>query len=378
MSVRKSEGITPILGTMLLLVIILTMIATVLYWATPTIKAIELDTQVTSATGYFQNANKEVRGLINDGWGCGRNVKLSLSTGGIQMYSDQSDLIEPSEVKVDSGFQPKTPWVMGYNMPDSRYDILFDGLTDELTDKFTIRNLEGSTFSGMVTVECLQGERAGETQSVAVTLALPNPPKADIAITLYDASRITLQTTATPPVVLAQAYVFSLGSIYYFLPSDHGTFHFILQNTGLAMDYPSSPTILTGLLTSECGLSNGVRTLTIYMANFNPRGIYASESGDVTLAMRYSKVGFYGNQDVRGLRLSVGGEYREPWYTSLTDNYLHSHATSVEKYSGFIADSSQNLEPGVIYNVPSSVTGGGKDQVRLNIVWANVDVEIRS
>ncbi len=371
---KGKSGVTPILGTMMLLLIILTMVATVLWWGTPTIRAIEVETQYTSAKGYMENLNREVKDLMMDGWGCSREFKVSIPSGEIQMYQDTNPFIEKEEVVKQGDFQPTTVWMISYNMPNSQYDILFDDITDDTPDKFSLRRLDSALPLGPCEVEvmCLKGELAGESSKTGLSITASGT---SVAISLYDECRITIRDSTTE--VVAEAYVFSLAPIAYRYPTEFGTFHIIQQNTGLTSNYPDTEAVIQPFFTSEASLSGSEKTLTLYMATFKPLGIYKTGSGEYTFGMRYSDAGYYGNMYVKDLRINVGGDYQQAWVNSFSSRFQRYHQSS-STYTGFIRDTTQSPDFGVIYNTPSSMFANHQNLVMVNIIWAGVDVKIGS
>jgi hypothetical protein len=370
---RGKSGVTPILGTMMLLLIILTMVATILWWGTPTIRALEVETQYTSAKGYFESLNREVDGLLMDGWGCARAYKISIPMGNLQLYKDTSPFILEEEVAKQADFKPKTVWVLSYNLPSSNYDVLFEDITDNRVDKFTIRRIDGTgdISSCKVSVECLEGERKGESNAMVKDIKTSGT---SFNMNLYDVSRISVETSTKE--LIAEAYVFSLAPMVYRYPTDRGTFHLMQQNTGLSTDYPEEEAILQPLLMSEASLSGNEKTITLHMADFSPRGIYTTGSGDYTFKMRFSDVGYYGNLRVKDLRMTMDGDYQEAWMEAMTKPFRKSHLSS-SKYTGFLRDDTQS-QKGLIYHTPSSLFAQHQNLVLLNVVWAHIDVEIGS
>ena len=370
---RGKSGVTPILGTMMLLLIILTMVATILWWGTPTIRALEVETQYTSARGYFENLNREVDDLLTDGWGGARSFKISFPMGNLEMYKDTSPFIVEDEIEKQADLKPKTVWVLSYNMPSSNYDLLFEDITDDRTDKFTIRRIDdaGAIPSCKVTVVCLEGERKGESNAMVDNIQSSGT---SFNMNLYDVTRITVETSTKE--LIAEAFVFSLAPIIYRYPTDRGTFHLMQQNTGMSTDYPEEEDILRPLLMSQASLSGNEKTLTLYMADFSPKGIYATGSGDYTLRMRFSDVGYYGNHPVKDLRITLDGDYQGAWIESMTEPFKRSLQSS-SRFTGFIKDDTQS-QGGVIYNTPSSLFAQHQNLVTLNVIWAHVDVEIGS
>jgi hypothetical protein len=356
---------------MMLLLIILTMVATVLWWGTPTIRALEIETQYSSTKGYFENLNREVKILMRDGWGCSREYKISIPSGGLRMYKDSQPFIEEEEIRKEGEIKPKTVWGLSYNLPSSKYDLLFEGVTDESVDNFRVRRIDSPTplAAGGITVECLEGERKGEIQrSGAMSITASGTT---VKLNLYDVSRISVNVSNE---IVAEAYVFNLASIAYRYPTDKGTFHLIQQNTGLSTNYPEEGSMVLPLLMSESSLSGSKNSLTLFMTDFSPRGIYQTGSGDYSLRMRFSDVGYYGNIDVKDLRMTMDGDYKDAWISSLTEKFKRAHVSS-NKFTGFVKDDAQE-EKGVIYNTPSSYFAEHQNLLMFNVVWAGVDVEI--
>jgi len=362
----------------MLLLIILTMVATILWWGTPTINALQVEAQYASVKGNFENLNREIKGMLGDGWGCSRSYKMSIPSGNLVLCTDTSEMIELDEVETHGEYKPKTVWVLSYNLPSSNYDVLFGGMTDEKMDHFFLRRVDDSVAipNCDVEVESLQGETKGELQETYASINIDaSVPGKKIGISLYDASKVTVFTNDKP---IAVAYVFSLGGITYRYPTDRGTFHITQHNTGLSTNYPDSESIISPLLMSEASLSGSRKTLTLYMADFAPVGVYQAGSGDYSLKMKFSSVGYYGNQYIKDLRITMDGEYQETWVQSLSEEFTHSHQSS-SQYTGFIKDDSRTSdEKGVIYNTPSSYFAEHQNRLMLNIIWAGVDVDIGS
>ena len=103
---KDNIGVSPIISTMLLLVLMLSMISAILMWGTPTIETMETLNHHRNLLTQLESVDADLETILYEGTNVSRTRELSNFQGSI-------NVIENDEL-----------WIASFNTVD-RYDILF-------------------------------------------------------------------------------------------------------------------------------------------------------------------------------------------------------------------------------------------------------------
>ncbi len=349
----SEDGITPIIGTLLLLVLMLTMIALILIIGTPQLNSLQTSTQYISTEGYFLAMSQDVRTTVQMGKGAAIESDIYIPTGRMLVEED-TDI-----------------WAMSYNRPDSMYDVTFEHLTDSSTNYFTVNDPTGGSISPMIEVTRLDSDPIESLGTFAGWGRINVQLEGVCSISIID-------TTSSEPL-MAQAMVFELGKVSFNMPTNEGTFHLEMINGQVASDYPRSPDIKDQPFFSDSSSSTNDHDIVINFVDVLPTGIMAAGSGDYTLQFNYAQSLSLVNQEVKNLRLYVGGDMGEAFYDSYSAPARHYHGNP-NAYVGFIKDDLKTPanpdDDCVQYQVYDMTKTDSTGRVRLTGIYALMETEV--
>jgi hypothetical protein len=347
---KDFTGVSPIISTMLILVLMLTMITIVLLWGTPTIHYIETSAQYRASIGDFRTLDTIIENVIHGGINATANTNLRIHSGKLYFNRDET-------------------WVVSYTDCEYTGTVLFDGFGDDDKYKFTIMHTTApikvfvwKVSGNTKTLICVSSELTAEGTS-EITTAQPLEGTAYIEIR---------EPTYEPDDMVAAAWMFDINSFTYKMITMAGTYHIRSVNGGITSDYPSSRHVVDPPLY----LDDNSRTLFLYMIQYVPTGITSGGPGnyniDIKLSAQYIREPK--EEYVKNVRIQIFSKYDTAWYDELVRAQMY-HVGSPRTYVGFVRDTKYNIP---LYQVPNEVNPVENNLVELTLIQCQLEFSLET
>ncbi|MDP6156624.1 MAG: hypothetical protein QGH39_06385 [Candidatus Thermoplasmatota archaeon] len=351
---RDDLGVSPILGTMLILLLMVTMITSILLWAAPMIDEFEDTNQYNSMKGLMESIDHRIDYLMTTGDNSSVNMNLMIPPGTLGVANDREfwlvsfNYLNPLLSEEDDFFYgnfQKNPSNNGGNFVlSSSYNRTVDVLikwvgTDVTEGQYEIhlnKSIAISTINDII-----------ETFSVTVMDHQRQEP-------------------------LSQCMVFSVNHIEGNLKCPSGRFDFIGLNGGVMTEYPnpeepraiSPPEYVESVsITPQIpDLSNKYSTgdcLILNIMDFSSTGLSIAGEGNYGLDLAYPDIRMNDVGEVRNVRLHVYGKYQQCIYNDYSQGFSKGFS-EISGFSGFM----EELDSGTILYKVSNPT----QQERENVV----------
>lgn len=199
-------AVTPVIGTILILVIVSTAITFVLVWGGSYIEHAQMDASFESVYAQFSLFDETLRDLIYGGPNASRENNLAIDEG---------------QITIDSkGIR----MVIMYSL-NRNYDFVLSDFDDDDDTSFTIKALGGSITGAHVFWMMNDSEK-----NISVngdTVSAPWDLVNMIRIDFYHSNTL-----------IGRSWVFDVGCITYELPSSFGTYQMTAENNGVVATSP--------------------------------------------------------------------------------------------------------------------------------------------
>lgn len=322
---RDDIGVSPILGTMLILLLMVTMITSILLWAAPMIDEFEDTNQYNSMKGLMESIDHRVDYLMTNGENSSVNINLMVPPGTLGVADDRES------------------WLVSFNYATPLLSKGDDFFYRELKKNPT--NDAGSfilSSSYNQTVDVLIKWSGGETEGQFGVL-LNNSFAISTINDVVDPFSITiLDHEQQEP--LSKCMVFWVNHIKGNLKCPSGRFDFLALNGGVMTEYPnpeqprviSSPEYVesVSITPSIPDISNKYSTgdhLILNMMNFRSTGLDIAGEGNYGLDMAYSDNNMNDIGEVWNVRLHIYGKFQQCIY----NDYSHGFSKGFSEITGF-------------------------------------------
>ena len=359
---RNNMAVSPVISTMLIMVIMLAMIMAIISWGQPTITNIETGVQHKATVEYMNRMDLRVEEIISMGQGASSPVELTAPGSGVVVASGSggggTSTQFTSRVEV---FEETTRIRVStlYNNNDVSFkDFTTNGFTLEIADA----NLPADVQLHVSVPDADVGEDDQwlELQRI-LDFSWDNDNKT------YFCTLGNLTADLTGPFVnislmdggsrIADCYVYSIGSLSVDLVTPSETYNLHCINTMVTSNYPNQAHVENPPMLMCSPDGEGV---TLYMVHMEPSGVAIGGPGTYRLNLTNRETGSIYKNDVTVLKIAAEGElapsiYRA--YRSRMESSLEGTAATLE------IDNYEGLE----YRFPQSSSGGSVVLVRSNI-----------
>ena len=362
------RGISPILSTMLILLLMVTMITSILLWGTPTVDEFKTGNQYVSMRGLMETIDHRVDFLTSMGVNSSVNMDIIVPTGSLRVESDLEF------------------WTVSYNLESPSIDTGIDFHYGDFEMDEEDRDVGFTIYSPLnqsadVVVEWM--ETGFVVPHYGVFL---NGSRNFTTIEPLDGTfSITVRLNENKEV-LSRCIVFPVNSIRGDFASPKGRFAFRAVNGGIVTEYPSpnnpklvsAPEYLESFSRTESGSpdSNSLSMgdyLILNIMKFNSTGIDKAGQGSYDMSLSYSKMTPYEIGRVQNVRIHVNGKYQRCIYGGFAYKFSKGF-TEIGSFSGFVEESETES---LLFKVEN--TGNYEKEnivnLRINEHFISVDLE---
>ena len=329
---RDKIGVSPILGTMLILLLMVTMITSILLWAAPMIDEFEDANQYNSMKGLMESIDHRVDYLMTTGENSSVNLNLMIPPGTLGIANDREF------------------WLFSFNYVNPLFseedDFLFRDFQKNPQNKAGTFVLS-STYNRTIDI-LINWAEDGKTEGQygillnnSLTLSTINDIVETFSVTVLDHQ---LQEP------LSKCMVFSVNHIKANLKCPSGRFDFLALNGGVMTEYPnpeeprviSPPEYVESVSISPQipEISNKYSTgdyLILNIMNFISTGIDIAGEGNYGMDMAYSDMKMNDIGEVWNVRLHVYGKYQDCIYNEFSKGFSQGFS-EISGFSGFIKE----------------------------------------
>ncbi len=361
---RDGKGVSPILSTMLILLLMVTMITTVLLWATPTIEDFETVNQYSSMRGLMESIDNRVDFLLEMG------LNTSVSTDVV---------VPPGALSVEENVEF---WVLSYrysnpNMEESTYFRYTDFEQNELNEdgKFMI----SSNYNGTVDV-IIRWPADGADQS-QYRASLLEPMNISTVHPVTRTFTITILDEDEAP--LSGCVIFPSTGIRGDFASPRGVFAFRAVNAGVVTEYPdpSDPKLISAPQFVESATSEGASgdhytssgQLILSFVDFDSTGLSRVGQGNYRVDMHYRGIRPFDIGPVNEVRIQVFSKYRDSIYDGYTSS-IKGTSSGGAGYTGFMKDDDGG---NIVFRTGNTDDSTNVNKVELRVNEHFIDVNIQ-
>lgn len=309
---KDNSGVSPIVSTLLILLLMLTMISTVLLWGTPVIEDYEATNQYESMKGLMFEIDNSIETLERMGEFSGYSTKITIPPGSLGV-GNEGEFWSVS-------FSYPNPTIS----PNTFYD--YYGLEQEYVDgPGTILIKSNYNRSVNIMTEWLETNLTGYQINNSLS------PEYELTITqsLSRPFRITLLGNEDIP--LSRCYVFPINSITGEFISPKGNFDFRSVNGAVVTEYPDNsdpkwlrkPSVLHNIgygipLSTGNDYSTVNEAMIINMYNFLSTGLSKTGKGHYGMDITNTHLEMYNELGIQNIKIHIYGKYRDCLYDSLS------------------------------------------------------------
>jgi hypothetical protein len=307
------DAVTPIVSTLLLITIMLTIISSILYWSIPTMNRISWDTEYRTTMAGFEALDAALEDTVQGGVaGSTRTIRISVPDGTL--------LSRPRSSR----------WYLSYTY-DNEFDFEIYGMDDEYDDPESISRLRifiwpsvpfrlETTWVGDNTslTELSDPLVTGDTVIPTVNgTQTPIMPRLEVSwLGDQRVSYVHFRLIHTNGTLLGEAHLIPMDRLEVMIPSEFGTARIISENGGMVAVYPTKSVVNPPLFmydpdTDRINL-NFVRLDT---------DIASVGQGNWRVNMRLQEQNYTRTDDVHNIRIRNFGEYDEEWHRYLLQKF---------------------------------------------------------
>jgi len=350
------DAVTPIISTLLLITIMLTIISAILYWSIPAMNRISWDTEYRTTMAGYEALDAALEDTVQGGVaGSTRTVRISVPNG---------DLIS---------YPRSTRWYYSFSyFSDTDFEIygLDDELDGEETDITTVRvfiqrdvtfDLEVTWYGDTETNSTLLTNHVfGEDIAITYPLLPTEAVHLDKEDVNFVHFRLMYNSNGT---VFGEAYLIPMDRLEVKIPSEFGTAHIVSENAGIMVKFPSRTVVNPPLLVYDEGSDD----LYFNIVKLNVSGIASVGRGNWKVSMRLQDINFTRTDDIFNVRIRMMGEYSEAWVIYMLNEYSGLENTDDHSLSGVAHEEQQGMK---------LVREPGEGRVNLKILLSTVLLDI--
>ena len=351
------DAVTPIISTLLLITIMLTIISAILYWSIPTMNRISWDTEYRTTMSGFEAFDAALEDTVQGGVaGSTRTIRISIPNGDLLSY------------------ERSTRWYYSFSyFSDTDFEIY--GLDEELEgdddDITTVRVFlqRDATFDLEVTWYGVNNMNmslhAGHDFGQEIDIAYPLLPRKASFLGNEDVQfvhfRLMFNSNST---VFGEAFLIPMDRIEVKIPSEFGTAHIVSENAGIVTKFPSRTVVNPPLLTYDDDSDELYFNIVKLNSTFGSVG-----RGNWQISMRLQAFTFTRIDDVFNVRIRMMGEYEEAWIIYMLGEYTGLENTSGHSLSDV---ANEELEGMMLVREP------GEGRVTLKMLQTTVLMDLES
>lgn len=351
---KNREAVAPVISTMMLVVIMLTIVSMSLYWGLPLIRDNQDTTTIRTNTKKMNMMESNLRQCIMEGEGYQLENEYAFAGADLSFCRDSET------------------WIISYSLFPS-IEIIYTGLDD--MDNFFAIDTEGSVgYPGFD----LDDPESTVFLRARIQFIDPKPvleePIQYLSYGTGFTSRIELKgfvriTLLMSDIPISEAWIFSIDTLEMTIHTNSREYDLALGNGGLLSDHPDQAEVRTKPFIKE---NPGYGSLYIGMVDIKGEGMSAISEGRHTIGFEVKKEHAYSIPHAYNMRLSVSGKWSEAWNRHFNTDY-NEYRGSLANYGGFIPLAEGN---GVSYRIPANsvqetnrVDAG---DIELKIGWCSV------
>lgn len=307
---RNRAGTAPVIATMLLVVITLTIVGIVITWGLPLIR----DNQDKTTIRTYQRNMNTLEG----------NLKHCLLQGpGFQLENSFSFVDTEFSMKKDSEI-----WIVSYSYFPS-VNITYTGL-DDPDKSFDIDTLGFTGLAGFEMKEC----------KARVEFIDPKPVVEDPIIVLDYMSgyrspvemkgflKVSIIMNET---VISEAWKFSMDLLEQTVHTNSKAYDFAISNGALMSSYPTGNEVVTDPLIVE---NREYGSLSLSMIDMKREGLNRFTSGRYSIGFEVLSTDIISLEDVYNVRIEIKGDWAEAWAGYFNKDYREYNGPHLQ-YTGF-------------------------------------------
>jgi len=283
----QDEGITPVISTILLLVITLTIIGGIIAWALPTILDQESDARFESSYNNLEVLATGIEDSVYSGEDSSRTINFDIAAGDMNIRKDvERWTVSYSFIDTSINFTRFSPRSMlfSYNFHNrpSEHNVV------------KIRNLETGNISVFET----------ENDTVVMEEPLFTFPS---HIAIFNGTRNNLSEQ------LAEAWLFYVDGITYTQATGKGEYNIRVINGGIITD----PDSKYGYVARDPLVTAEENSILVYIMQMNATALTGGGLGKYKASVTVDDMNVRKVGEVKYLRFRIEGDkYREAWYNS--------------------------------------------------------------
>jgi len=329
---RDDIGVSPILGTMLILLLMVTMITSILLWAAPMIDEFEDTNQYNSMRCMMESIDHRIDYLMTTGENSSVNLNLMIPPGTLGVANDREF------------------WLISFNYVNpllSAEDDFFYGEFQKNPTNSAGTFVLSSTYNRTVDV-LIKWADDGKTEGQYGVL-LNNSFAISTINDIVETFSVTVMDNQQQEL-LSRCMVFSVNHIKGNLKCPSGRFDFLAMNGGIMSEYPNPeeprvisppeyvesvsitpqiPEISKKYSTGDCLILN--------IMDFSSTGLNIAGEGNYGLDMAYSDIKTNDLGEVRNVRIHIYGKYQQCIYNDYSRGFSKGFS-EITGFSGFIEE----------------------------------------
>ncbi len=357
---KDRDGVTPLISTMLLIVIMIGIVSSILYWSIPAINRIGWDTEFRTSLGHFQALDGAIEDTVREGTeGSTRTVSLSIPGGDLRYKKSYSR------------------WFISYaNSTDT--EITFSGLEDEQDDPtvavdFTIDISPITSFDLWIWRYTSFDEARGQDflsrnsgDVINSGRSLFNTTRGEVYKTVF-----CLYYPGTDQAI-GWAVLYHMNALVNEIPSQFGTAKIISENGAIVTTYPDTPYVRNDPMLTPHGQS-----LQMTIVQLKAIGIGAATAGNYKVTTRINQFTYNYTSGLGNLKLYIWGDYTEAWYLHFSEDFREwrtgTDKDDIEYRGGFMpleiyeGGNTMTFDQGLIYM---------SNALTLKVVHAELNMDI--
>jgi len=365
------DAVTPIISTLLLITIMLTIISAILYWSIPAMNRISWDTEYRTTMSGFEALDAALEDTVQGGVaGSTRTVRISVPNGNMlsyqrssrwyysysyfsdmdfEIYGLEDELERQLDMESENDDDPTT--IRIFTQRDVRFDLNITWYGDikdnEIDVKKNWTDFTNNAFGDEISiVRPLLTKKADFLGSEAVRIVR---------------FKLMFNSNGT---VFGEAFFIPMDRIEVKIPSEFGTAHIVSENAGILAKFPSQAVVNPPLFSYD----EDSDELYFNIVKINSSGIGSVGRGNWQISMRLQNVDFTRTDDVFHFRMRMIGEYSEAWII-----YLLGHYSGMENTEGHsLSDVVNEEQEGVLL---AREPGAGRVTLKILLSTVLMDIE---
>jgi len=283
----QDEGITPVVSTILLLVITLTIIGGIIVWALPTLLNQESDAKFEASYNNLEVLATGMEDSVYSGEDSSRTINFDLAGGNMHIRQDlERWTISYSYIDTSlnlTSFSPKSTLFS--------YDFYNRGSEHNVVK---IKNLENGNITILET----------DNDTIVMEEKLFQYPS---HILIFNG------TTTNLSELLGEVWLFYVDGIAYSQATGKGQYNILVLNGGIITD----PDSKYGYVARDPMVTVEENSILLYILQMNGTGLTGGGSGKYKASVAVDEVNVRKVGEVKYLRLQIDGDkYKQAWYNS--------------------------------------------------------------